>query len=84
MFPATGSSTIAAISSGKFPVSSMTASRSLKGAESVCSVNDWGTPGESGIQEKIEILEEEITSKNKLPSICAENLLDDWFTNIKG
>ena len=49
MFPATGSNTIAAISSGKFPVSSMTASRSLKGAESVCSVNDWGTPGESGI-----------------------------------
>ena len=37
-----------------------------------------------GIQEKIEILEEEIISQNKLPSICAENLLDDWFTNNKG
>ena len=30
------------------------------------------------------ILEEEIISQNKLPSICAENLLDDWFTNNKG
>ena len=39
---------------------------------------------QSGIQEKIEILEEEIISQNKLPSICAENLLDDWFTNNKG
>ena len=37
-----------------------------------------------GIQEKIEILEEEIISQNKLPSICVENLLDDWFTNNKG
>ena len=37
-----------------------------------------------GIQEKIEILEEEIISQNKLPSICAENLLDDWFSNNKG
>ena len=37
-----------------------------------------------GIQEKIEILEEEIISQNKLPSLCAENLLDDWFTNNKG
>ena len=36
-----------------------------------------------GIQEKIEILEEEIISQNKLPSICAEILLDDWFTNNK-
>lgn len=37
-----------------------------------------------GIKEKIEILEEEIISQNKLPAICAENLLDDWFTNNKG